>query len=265
MKILVKVGGTLLDQQTTRTQLAADLACLAQDHQLVIVHGGGKQMTRFLAEHGIESRFIGGLRVTDAPVIDALLKVVAGSVNKQFVSSLNGAGVRAVGISGLDGALTVARQKDPSLGFVGEPVEANGGLLHLLVEGGYLPVVACLAADEQGVIYNVNADQMAVSCAVGFGAQKLLFLTDVAGVRDASGEILSLLTPEEIVHLVESGVAHGGMQAKLEAAALALAGGIEEVAIVPGHEPQICERLAAGEPAGTKIFATPRGVLDTVQ
>ena len=164
-KLLVKLGGTLLDEESSRTRLARELAALAarSDVRLVVVHGGGKQMTRFLSERGIESRFIGGLRVTTPEVIDAVLKVFAGSVNHQLVASLVAAGAGAVGLTGIDACLTEAEHWNEELGAVGRPVRANGALLDLLTGSGYLPVVACVAGDRQGNIYNVNADQMAAA------------------------------------------------------------------------------------------------------
>lgn len=253
MKILVKVGGTLLDEAASRNSLARQLAAVTAEHELVVVHGGGKQMTRYLEERGIESRFVDGLRVSDEAVIDAASKVIAGSVNKQFVAALTGAGRPAVGLSGIDGRLTKARRMDGNLGYVGFPVQSDGRLLRLLVDGGYLPVVACLAADENGTIYNVNADGMAASCALAFEAGKLLFLTDVTGVRDGDGSVMEHLFPAEIASLIESGVAYGGMQAKLAAAGVALAGGVKEVIIASGHEQEVCRRILQGAPLGTRL------------
>ena len=253
MRILLKVGGTLLDKPASRAGLARQLAALTAEHKLVVVHGGGKQMTRYLEERGVESRFVNGLRVSDQAVIDAASKVIAGSVNKQFVAALTAAGQLAIGLSGVDGRLTTARRMDGDLGFVGSPVRSDGRLLRLLIDGGYLPVVACLAADENGTIYNVNADGMAVSCAVAFGAQRLLFLTDVAGVHDREGRVLEHLVPADIMSLIESGVARGGMQAKLTAGAAAVAAGVTEIIIASGHEPEVCRRVFEGEPLGTRL------------
>ena len=254
MRILVKVGGTLLDDAASRVSLAWQLAALATEHRVVVVHGGGKQMTRFLEERGIASRFVGGLRVSDDAVIDAACKVIAGSVNKQFVAALSAAGQPALGLSGIDGGLTRAERLRDDLGFVGRPVQSNGSLLELLLHGGYLPVVACLASDGQGTIFNVNADQMAVSCALGFAATRLLFLTDVAGVLDADGQALPSLEISRVEELVRTGVAYGGMQAKLEAAKSAIEGGVEEVTIAGGQEPDVCARVFAGAPIGTRLI-----------
>jgi acetylglutamate kinase len=253
VKVVIKLGGTLLDDTAKRDDLAGQLARLSNQAEVVVVHGGGKQVTRFLEERGVTSRFVGGLRVSDETVIDAVTKVIAGSINKQLVAALCAAGRSAVGLSGVDGLLTNAQAVSPELHFVGKPQRTDGKLFHLLIGAGYLPVVACIAADTQGHIYNVNADQMAVSCAIGWGADKLLFLTDVTGVKNASGAVVRELTPDDIERLIESGVAHGGMQAKLESAVWALESGLAEVVIALGREADICGRLLAGEQLGTRL------------
>jgi acetylglutamate kinase len=257
VKVLVKLGGTLLDEDISRKALATQLAAAMQRTglELVVVHGGGKQMTRFLAERGVESRFVAGLRVTTPDVVDAVLKVFAGSVNHQLIASLVAAGVPAVGLSGIDACLVEAEQLNPDLGAVGKPVRANPRLLHVLVEAGFLPVVACVAGDRLGNIYNVNADQMASACAAGFGAEKLIFLTDVQGVLDGGKAIISTLTSSDSQNLIATGVATGGMQAKLESAQSALEGGTGQVLIAPGAEPDILARLLDGEPIGTRFVA----------
>jgi acetylglutamate kinase len=254
LKLLVKLGGTLLDSEDSRGRLAAELAGVQKDGvRLVVVHGGGKQMTRFLAERGIESKFIAGLRVTTPEVIDAVLKVFAGSVNHELVASLVAAGASAVGLSGIDAALTEAEPMHAELGAVGRPVRSNARLLEVLIENGYLPVVACVAGDRSGRIYNVNADQMAVACAAGFSADRLLFLTDVEGVRGADNTVLPSLTRFDCERLIQDQVATGGMQAKLHAAMDALAGGVGRVIIAPGTLKDVVGRLLAEERIGTQV------------
>ncbi len=254
MKLLVKLGGTLLDAPESRTRLAREIAqAQRQGVEIVVVHGGGKQMTRYLAERGVESRFVNGLRVSGPEVIDAVLKVFAGTVNHELVASLNRAGAPAVGLSGIDGYLVEAEQMDPALGAVGRVTKSNPGLLRVLVENGFVPVVACVAGDRQGAIYNVNADQMAVACAVAFGAGQLVFLTDVEGVMDGSKQVRGLLTARESEELIAAGIATGGMQAKLNAALEALRGGVGEVRIAPGAAENILSRLLEGECAGTRM------------
>lgn len=256
MKVLIKLGGTLLDHPEKLNSLSRQMVAVAEAHRLVVVHGGGKQVTRFLEERGISSRFVNGLRVSDESVIDAVTKVIAGSVNKQLVAALIAAGRPALGISGVDGQLTCADQLDPALEFVGRPTRSNGALLDLLVNAGYLPVIACLAGDAMGRIFNVNADQMAVSCALGWRAERLIFLTDVSGVKDAAGGLLPKLGATDVRRLIETGVAHGGMQAKLEAAMAAVEGGVP-VTIALGSEPDVALRLLSDEQLGTQLLSQP--------
>jgi acetylglutamate kinase len=253
VKVLVKLGGTLLDEVASRASLARQLAEVSREYELVVVHGGGKQVTRYLEERGVQSRFVGGLRVSDNAVIEAVTHVIAGGVNKQLVAAIVAAGESAVGLSGVDGPLTLAGQLSPELGYVGKPLWTDGRLLDLLVNAGHLPVIACIAGDKQGNIYNVNADQMAVSCAAGFGAEKLLFLTDVPGVKNGDGQVVTSLNRTAISGLIASGVAHGGMQAKLEAAVNGLENGVSEVTIALGREDNVCARLLAGEALGTRL------------
>jgi acetylglutamate kinase len=254
-KLLIKLGGTLLDSADSRESLAAQISHVAQGAQVVVVHGGGKQMTRFLTERGVESRFVNGLRVTTPETMDAVLKVFAGSVNHELVASLIAAGARAVGLTGIDAGLAEAEQMSPELGSVGRVVRSHPELLNLLVANGYLPVVACVAGDRQGQMYNVNADQMAVACAAAFGAAQLIFLTDVPGVMDAGKEVRPLLTMSESESLIAAGVATGGMQAKLNAAAAALRGGVGQVRIAPGNAARVLQRILDGEAIGTRLVA----------
>ena len=253
-KLLVKLGGTLLDAPESRDRLAAQMAAAgARGARLVVVHGGGKQMTRYLAERGIESRFVNGLRVTTPETIDAVLKVFAGSVNHELVASLNRAGARAVGLSGIDAFLAEAEQLDPALGAVGRVTRSDAALLELLTAHQYLPVVACVAGDRRGQVYNVNADQMAVACAAAFGVCQLIFLTDVEGVLDQSRQVRTVLTVAESERLIAEGVATGGMQAKLNAALAALRAGVAQVRIAPGAADRVLERILAGEAIGTRM------------
>ena len=254
MRLLIKIGGTLLDSEESRRRLSHEVATISgEGHRVVVIHGGGRQMTRFLGERGQESRFIDGLRVTTPETLDAVLKVLAGSVNKQLVASLIEAGAQAVGLSGIDACLVEAEPLRAELGSVGRPVRCNAGLLVCLAGASYLPVVACVAGDHQGRIYNVNADQMAVACASGFGADQLVFLTDVDGVHGDNGQVLALLSLAASQDLIRRGVAKGGMQAKLNAAAEALRNGIQQVVIAPGKAENGIRRVLAGEALGTRL------------
>jgi acetylglutamate kinase len=254
VKALIKLGGTLLDNAELRANLAAQIAEQSRRGvEITVVHGGGKQMTRFLAERGVESRFVNGLRVTTPETMDAVLKVLAGSVNQELVAALINAGLRAVGLSGVDGNLVEAEPMDAALGLVGRIRRANPALLELLLSRGFLPVVACVAGDGNGRMYNVNADQMAAACAAGWRADRLIFLTDIAGVLDAAGKVQPILTAVNCSQLIAEGVATGGMQAKLNAATAALDEGVAEIDIAPGVLPRVLAHLFDGELLGTRI------------
>jgi acetylglutamate kinase len=256
LKVLIKLGGTLLDAPESRHRLAQEIAAaVRQGLQAVVVHGGGKQMTRYLNGLGIESRFVNGLRVTTPEVLDAVVKVLAGSVNQELVSAFIARGAQAIGLSGMDALLTEARQLSAELGWVGEPVRSDPRLLNSLIELSYLPVVACLAGDRQGRFFNVNADRMAVSIAGALRADKLLFLTDVDGVRGRNNVVYSTLNAHQCRHLIAAGIATGGMQAKLESAMEALQTGTAEVVIAPGATSGIIEKLLAGNAIGTRLVA----------
>ena len=189
MKALIKLGGTLLDAPELRASLAAQIAAQSRrGMQITVVHGGGKQMTRFLAERGIESRFVNGLRVTTPETMDAVLKVLAGSVNQELVAALIAAGARAVGLSGVDGDLVEAEQMDPAT-RVGGP-RACARIRRCWICWSRAATCRWWPASRaagMGRMYNVNADQMAAACAAGWRADRLIFLTDIAGVLDAAG------------------------------------------------------------------------------
>jgi acetylglutamate kinase len=259
VKALIKIGGSLLDDSASRHDIARQIALVAQQGwQVTVVHGGGKQMTRFLEERGIKSNFVRGLRITTEETIDAVLKVLAGSVNTQLVSALGLAGLKPVGLTGVDSALAVAEQLDPELGFVGRVVSSDSHLLHTLTGAGYVPVVACVASGAQGEVFNVNGDSMAVAVASAWHADRLVFLTDVSGVLDANKAVVPLLSIEDCNKLIASGIASGGMQAKLNAATEAVANGVREVRIVKGSDPDVVSRVFANEELGTRVLSVKR-------
>jgi acetylglutamate kinase len=255
LKALIKIGGSLLDDPASRNDIARQIADVeASGVSVTVVHGGGKQMTRFLDERGIQSRFVRGLRVTTEETIDAVLKVLAGSVNTQLTAALCAAGAKAVGLTGLDAGLAKAEQLDPELGFVGRVVASDPSVLDALSDAGFLPVVACVAGGEGAQVFNVNGDSMAVAIAASWGGvDRLVFLTDVAGVLDAEKTIIPVLNVEGCQNLMDTGVATGGMQAKLNAAMDAVAGGVQEVRIVKGSDQAIVKRVFEGEEVGTRI------------
>ncbi len=269
MKLVVKIGGTLIEDEETRRLLALQIGgALAAGHHALVVHGGGAQLTAFLKRAGIEPTFIEGRRVTSPEVLDAAVKVMAGSVNHQLLATFASAGVRACGISGVDGACLSASRapgaagsagvspaRVADLGLVGRIERVETRLLDTLAAGGYVPLLAPLAVSRGGQILNVNADEVAVACAAAWMADRLVFLTDVEGVRGADGRLLAKLTPARIQELVTAGVATGGMLAKLRAAAAAVLRGVPEVGIAGGREPRVLRRLLAGEALGTAVRA----------
>ncbi len=258
MNLLIKLGGALLDQPDSRLRIAAEIRAIASEgHRVVVVHGGGKQMTRLLDAQGIQSRFVDGLRVSSPEVIDALLQAVAGSVNKRLVAAFRHGGVPAVGLSGVDGALVDAEQLREDLGAVGNPQLARPLVLDTLLDQGFLPVVACVASNQNGEIFNVNADQMACICAAALPADQLLFLTDVEGVLDGNKQRIPHLSVNECRALIQQGVAVGGMQAKLEAACRTVEAGVSAIRILPGFQPMALSQALAGDDIGTAIQAGP--------
>jgi acetylglutamate kinase len=252
--IVVKVGGSTLGQNDTSLE---DIAALQQaGHTLVVVHGGGSAATEWLKTHGVESEFIDGLRVTGADAIDVVVAVFAGLVNKQLVASLNALGARAVGLSGVDGGLLPTRQADARLGFVGEVTHVNREPLDALLTAGYLPVISSVGfwGDEPAKLMNVNADTVAGEIAAAMGAGDLIFLTDVAQVRDASGDGLTELRALEIETLIETKAATGGMIPKLRAGARACESGTR-CHIVDGREAHALRAVLDGAMAGTRVTA----------
>ena len=254
MRLLIKIGGTLLESEEHSSRLTSEIATVAKDHQTVLVHGGGKRLSRYLTARGIASEFRQGFRVTPPEILEAVVQVFAGSVNHELVAALQRAGARAVGLSGIDSGLVTASPLGSGFGAVGRIDHANTELLDLLTERGYLPVVACIAGGPNGEIYNVNADQMAVACAIQFQAEKLILLTDVAAVLDEHSQPIHRLTSTEAEALIDRGVARGGMEAKLRAAIAGVTHGIGEVRIVAGDQPSALRSILAGRQLGTTLL-----------
>ena len=252
---VVKIGGSTLGSQDTALE---DVATLHREGRpLVVVHGGGDLVSRWLEIHGVEARFLDGLRVTEADALEVVVSVLAGLVNKGLVARLNALGARAVGLSGADGALLKARRARPELGFVGEITAVDRSLLETLLRDGCLPVVASIAAEERdgtvsGQLLNVNADTVAGEIARHLGAATLALLTDVAGVLDAQGRVLAHLSPEEAQGLLAAGTVTGGMIPKVEAALAAAAGGARAV-ILDGRRPHALHDALEGRGGGTVI------------
>lgn len=243
MKIVVKIGGSALDDAGVLRKCAHAVVELAGDgHHVAVIHGGGTALTRTMQKLGKTSEFVNGLRVTDAETRDMALMVLAGMVNKKLVAAIGAAGKPAIGLCGGDGGTVRARKKESNghdLGYVGEICSVDPRWIEAIWGQGGIPVISSLALGSLGEYYNVNADQMAAACAVGCRASALIFLTDVAGVKDADGAVIPWLDLSQIAGLVETSVVKGGMLPKLEACRLALNKGVGRVRILPAAEAEV--------------------------
>ncbi len=266
--VVVKYGGHAMGDAALGQSFARDLVLLKQvGINPVLVHGGGPQIGQMLERLKIKSSFVDGHRVTDAQTVDVVEMVLAGLINKELVSLIIGQGGMAVGLSGKDGRLMVAKKlerlrRDPDsmleqaidLGFVGEPAEVNPHVLDVIIKSDIIPVVAPTGADVTGQTYNVNADTAAGAIAGAIKACRLLLLTDVPGVRDAAGNLIPRLTMAEAQDLIRTGVATGGMIPKIETCLSALEGGVEGAVILDGRTPHaILLELFTNQGAGTLI------------
>jgi len=240
MRIVVKFAGALLEDAATVRLLAQQIAALARHkHEILVVHGGGRIFTATLKRLGIESKFVGGLRVTDKETRDAAVMVFAGVLNKQLSAAITAEGQPALGICAADAACfsaspLVHNDVEGGLGYVGYLTSVNVRFLESLWRAKLLPVAACLGLGADNELYNINADHMAAACAEFVEADHLIYLTDVAGVLDGE-KVLSAISCEEIDRLIHSRVVSGGMILKLEAAKRALQSGVREVHIVGGN------------------------------
>jgi acetylglutamate kinase len=227
---VVKFGGEIADDHDRLVSFCEELALCAQvGIRIVAVHGGGKQATELGTRLGIEPRIVNGRRVTDERTLDVVKMAFAGKLNTEVLGALQRAGVRAVGVSGVDGGLLRARRRPPQMvvdrqtgeaetvdfGFVGDIVEADPRLLEALLVGGFVPVVASLAADDEGTVYNVNADTVAGEIAIAVKAEKLIVATSVDGLLNSEGELVGQLDRAAARHYVVVGTATGGMIPKL--------------------------------------------------
>ena len=246
--VVVKYGGNAMGDASLGQAFAQDIALLKQSGvNPVVIHGGGPQIGAMLKKMGIESKFEGGLRVTDRATVEIVEMVLAGSINKEIVAMINAAGEWAIGLCGKDGNMVFAEKArktitDPDsnierildLGYVGEPVEVDRTLLDLLAKSEMIPVIAPVAPGRDGHTYNINADTFAGAIAGSLAASRLLFLTDVPGVLDKDGELIKQLTVREAKALIKDGTISGGMIPKVETCIEALQRGVKGVVIVNG-------------------------------
>lgn len=236
---VIKLGGSLLDDPSRRADVLAAIAAeWKRGGQLVLVHGGGKHIDAALAKQGIAKRTHAGLRITDDATLEVVVGVLAGTVNKSLVAELSALGVRAAGISGSDASTIVAQRHEAidgiDLGNVGRVTSADPRLIVAMLGAGVLPVVSSVAEGPLGTLLNVNADTAACAVAKALGAQSLQFITDVAGLLDGEGKLVSTLTATDAHAYLASDIVSGGMKPKLEAALGALAAGVAVIGIGSG-------------------------------
>jgi acetylglutamate kinase len=260
MRLLVKVAGALLEREESVQNIARQTAEVARaGHEILVIHGGGKIFTSTLARMGIESRFVNGLRVTDRETRDVAMMVFGGLLNKRLAGAISLAGQPAVGISASDPACFLAEpmqvnESEGSLGFVGYLTGVNLDFLEAQWRAGVVPVASCLGLGADGEIYNINADHMAAAAAEFIRADRLIFLTDVAGVLDGN-KVLRAVRGGEIEDMIRRSTVSGGMILKLEAAKRALAGGVGEVRIIGGAIPRALLNAANGARCpGTRVL-----------
>lgn len=239
--IVVKYGGAALEEgkEEAAALFASDCVLLRQSGlKPVIVHGGGKHINKMLERLNIKSQFKDGLRITTREMAEVIEMVLAGHVNKKIVDCIAQAGGRAVGISGRDGKLmSVKKTADESLGFVGEPDKVDIKIITTLLEAGAIPVIAPTASDEQGQIYNINADIFAGALASALGAARLLMMTDVIGLMERDGSLITSLSVDNANGILASGIASQGMKPKIETCIQAVRQGVEAAVILDGRKP----------------------------
>jgi acetylglutamate kinase len=239
--VVIKLGGHAMGSDEAMEGFARDVVLMQQvGVNPVIVHGGGPQINALLDKLDIQSEFVNGKRVTDAATVEVVEMVLSGLVNKRIVQAINRQGGRAVGVSGKDANLMICDQTDPALGFVGTPAEMDPKLLHTLFERDMIPVIAPLGAGRNGETFNVNGDTAAGAIAAALKADRLLLLTDVSGVKNASGEVVTELKAAQIRAMTQDGVIAGGMIPKTETALDAIDGGVRAVVILDGRAPNAC-------------------------
>ena len=261
--LIIKYGGAAMEQADLEESFALDVILL---HLVginpVIVHGGGPQIGSLMKKLGKEPQFVGGMRVTDAETVEIVEMVLVGKINKAIVGLINRLGGKAVGLSGKDGNLLRARKRlhrtatgeEIDIGLVGAVEQVNAEPIRLLEERGFIPVIAPVGVGARGETYNINADLVAGEIAAALGAEKLIHLTDVQGIKGTDGRLISTLSRKEAERLVQAGVIEGGMLPKVESALRALEGGTAKAHIIDGRVPHaILLELFTREGVGTEI------------
>ena len=254
--VVVKYGGNAMVSEKLKDSVIRDI-CLLQliGVKVVLVHGGGPEISDMLEKLGKESKFVGGLRVTDQETVDVVQMVLAGKINKTLVNLIELKGGSAIGLSGLDGHMIEATVKDPALGFVGEITKVNIKPILDVIDKGYIPVVSTVGCDNEGHVYNINADTAAARIAGELGAESLIAMTDIAGIlqnKDDPSTLLSSIKVGELPQLIADGVIQGGMIPKAECCRSAIEWGVNRVFIIDGRVPHaILIEMLTNEGIGT--------------
>jgi len=236
--VVIKFGGNAMGDDTAMETFARDIVLMQQvGINPVIVHGGGPMINEMLDKLQIKSDFVNGKRVTDKATMEVVEMVLSGRVNNRIVQAINGQGGRAVGLSGKDANLITCDPADPALGLVGAPSDVDPDILQTLFKDGIIPVIAPLGAGRKGETYNINGDTAAGAVAAALKADRLLLLTDVDGVRDKAGQVVTELSSEQIRQMTTDGTIAGGMIPKTETALAAIQGGVRAVVILDGRAP----------------------------
>lgn len=253
---VVKYGGAVMQDEQLKMMIAQDVVLLRKiGIDMVVVHGGGKEITNIAEKLGIETKFVNGQRYTDEKMRDVVQMVLAGSINKDIVRKINIHGGRGVGLSGIDANLIKVKKTSEELGFVGDVTEVNNSVLKSILKEGYLPVIAPIGFDNEGIIYNVNADIAAGPIAASLNAEKLVYVTDIEGVK-ADGNLLPHLTKSQAEEYIHKGIISGGMIPKVESALSALESGVNKVHIIDGRVPHaLLLEIFTKEGIGTEIVA----------
>ncbi len=241
--IVIKYGGNAMINEDLKHSVMEDITLLKYvGMNPVIVHGGGPDISEALKTYNVESNFVGGLRVTDEQTMRVAQMVLVGKTNKEVVSNVNLNGGKAIGLCGIDGKIIECEPLTEDsegnkidVGFVGKIKKVNAGIIKSLCEDEYIPVIAPIGTDDKGQSYNINADTVASAVATAMGAEKLMFLTDVEGVKDASNNVIFEITLENAEHLIQDGTISGGMIPKVRACAKAVNDGVNRVHIIDGR------------------------------
>ena len=257
--VVVKYGGHAMTDETLKRQVMEDIVLLQLvGVKVVLVHGGGPEINAALAKMGVESKFVNGLRVTDAESMDVVQMVLAGKVGKSLVNLIGSIGGKAMGICGIDGRMVEAKCKDPALGQVGAITGVNTRPIYDLLDNGYIPVISSVACDAAGNVYNVNADSMAAQLSGALGAECLISMTDVPGIMADPADLSTLVNAVDIagaMELMRSGVVRGGMIPKVESCIEALLCGVRKVFILDGRVPHsILLEMLTDEGSGTMML-----------